>query len=214
LLLTIRGWKHLRLCSNPMQSFTNIKLVVFDMDGTLTVPYLDFSKIRKEIGVPGNTMLTLDYILTLEGEEKELAYRKLLGFEKEAAEKAELQPGAEELLYKLHEKGIHIAVQTRNSQASASKVFDKFKLPVNDLFTRENAPPKPDPAAINSLLEKYHLEKSEVIMVGDFWADIETGQNAGVKTVLIRSWDLPEADLKPDAEIHNLNELPGVMQQW
>ena len=184
------------------------------MDGTLTVPYLDFKKIRKEIGVPGNTMLTLDYILTLEGEARENAYKTLLGYEKEAAEMAELQPGAEDLLHLLESQGIRIAVQTRNSCESARTVFSKFKLPVDDLFTRENAPPKPDPAAINSLLEKYNLAKNQAIMVGDFWADIETGNNAGVKTVLIKSWDLPEAELVPDAVIHHLKELPGVLQRW
>lgn len=53
-----------------MNNHSSIKLVVFDMDGTLTVPYLDFNKIRKQIGVPGKTMLTLDYILALKGEKK------------------------------------------------------------------------------------------------------------------------------------------------
>lgn len=197
-----------------MNNHSSIKLVVFDMDGTLTVPYLDFNKIRKQIGVPGKTMLTLDYILALKGEKKAEAMKKLLGFEKEAAEKAKLQEGAKELLTLLDDNNIKTAVQTRNSAESAETVFQKFKLPVADLFTRENAPPKPDPAAINQLLEKYQLDRHQAIMVGDYWPDIETGINAGVKTVLIRSWNLPESDLKPDATIYNLMELPGVLEQW
>lgn len=184
------------------------------MDGTLTLPYLDFNKIRKLIGVPGNTMLTLDYILTLEGKEKESAYNMLLDFEKEAAMKAELQPGAEELLNLLKESDILIAVQTRNSDVSARTVFDKYHLPIDDIYTRENAPPKPLPHAINSLRKKYNLSRDQVIMVGDFWADIQTGINAGVKTVLLRSWDLPEADLQPDATIFSLDDLPGILEKW
>lgn len=50
-----------------------------------------------------------------------------------------------------------------------------------DGVTTENKlPPKPDPASVNFLIEKYGMDRSEVIMIGDRELDVLSGQNAGV----------------------------------
>lgn len=43
---------------------------------------------------------------------------------------------------------------------------------------------KPDPEALNYLIDKYDLDRSQTAMVGDRPLDILAGQNAGVKTIL------------------------------
>jgi HAD superfamily hydrolase (TIGR01509 family) len=191
-----------------------IALVVFDMDGTLTIPYLNFRTIRAAVGMPENGMLLLDWMLTLEGAERERAFAILDEFEDEAARKAELQPGALEMLSILHDRGLRLAVQTRNSRRSVELVFAKFGIVMDEIYTRENAPPKPDPAALRDMMRKYDLAPKQVVMVGDFWADIETGINAGAHTVLLRHDGLNPSHLVPDAEIHSLMELPDVLKQF
>lgn len=58
---------------------------------------------------------------------------------------------------------------------------DKF----SEIITSEKPfPRKPDPAAINYLVEKYALNRTETVMIGDRPLDIEAGKNAGVGTLL------------------------------
>jgi len=40
-----------------MGKFPPIEAIIFDMDGTLTVPVLDFDRIRSEIGLPAGPIL-------------------------------------------------------------------------------------------------------------------------------------------------------------
>lgn len=48
---------------------------------------------------------------------------------------------------------------------------------------------KPSPEAINYLIDKYALIKSETVMIGDRPLDIEAGKNAGVATLLLDEYD-------------------------
>ena len=199
-----------------MDRSNGIALVIFDMDGTLTVPHLDFAHIRKVLGVPRNDMLVLDYILSLEGEAQQQAMQTMQDFEDEAAYSAELQPGARKLLDELHRRGIRIALQTRNSRRSVDIVFAEHGIEIDDIFTRENAEPKPDPVAALSLLKKYGVNGHNAVFVGDFWLDIETGFNAGMRTVLIRNGEpFAERDhIRPDAKIDNLLDLMPLIEKW
>jgi HAD superfamily hydrolase (TIGR01509 family) len=195
---------------------TRIKLVVFDMDGTLTMPILNFAKIRADIGMPIEfSGLTLDYIKTLTDETaRKRAFAILEHYEDVAANEAGLQPGAKKTLQTLSDWGLRTALLTRNSQRAVDIVLGKHSLQFEDIFTRENAPPKPDPAAINTLIKKYSLERDEVVMVGDLWPDVETGINAGVATVLIENPMLPNTRSQPDEQIDSLPELLDILRKW
>ena len=53
-----------------------LKNIIFDMDGTITKPYIDWRALRAEIGVPPDQMI-MHYINTLEGEAKRIAIKEL-----------------------------------------------------------------------------------------------------------------------------------------
>ena len=191
-----------------------IRLVVFDMDGTLTRPHLDFNEIRRAIGAGDSDMLTLDYILSLAPEPRREAFRILDRFEEDAAQNAEPQEGAAELLRELRAQGSKVAILTRNSRRSVDTVLAKLGLETDLVVTREDAPPKPAPDAILAMLERWRIDKSEALMVGDFVADVETGRNAGVGTVLLRTEDVRTHDANPDVHIDSLPELLEVIESW
>ena len=191
-----------------------IRLVVFDMDGTLTRPYLDFGIIRRAVGAGDSDMLTLDYILSLESGPRAEAFRILDRFEEDAAQNAEPREGAAEVLRELRGKGIKTAIFTRNSRKSVETVVAKLGLETDLVVTREDAPPKPAPDAILAMLARWRIEKSEALMVGDFLADVETGRNAGVSTVLLRTDDVRSLDADPDVRIDNLPQLLEVIERW
>jgi len=194
-----------------MNSPSRIKLIVFDMDGTITRPRLDFGEIRKALGNDDPSLLSLDFILSLPPDEQKQAWEIMHRYEDEAAENAEPQAGAVELLAELRRRGIKTAIFTRNSRKSVETVLSKIGVEVDRIIAREDAPPKPDPRAINELMERYAVHREEVLMVGDFALDIEAGRQAGIATVLLRNGDNHALKADPDFEIDSLLQLREII---
>ena len=189
---------------------TKIKLVVFDMDGTLTRPYLDFAAIRNAIGLKDQNVMILDYIENLTPKAREQANMILAKFEDEAAENVEFQDGAAYLLADLKKRGVKTAIFTRNSLKSVNTVLGKLGLSVDHIITRDHAPSKPlkpAPEAIIQLLDHYGLSAQEAMMVGDYSPDIIAGRAAGVRTVLLDNNDGRQITATPDHYISKLKEL-------
>ena len=67
---------------------------------------------------------------------------------------------------------------------------------------KEGVPRKPDPSALLLMAEKLGADPSEIIYIGDSEVDVQTGQAAKVKTVLV-SWGFrgPEDLRKAGAEL-------------
>ena len=57
---------------------------------------------------------------------------------------------------------------------------------------------KPSPYNINRSIWSYHLDKEKSWMIGDFDTDIECGQNADVRTILIKT---PESKHRQDTGV-------------
>ncbi len=196
-----------------MNSPSKIKLIVFDMDGTITRPRLDFGEIRKALGNDDPSLLTLDFILALPPDQQHKAWEIMHRYEQDAADNAEPQDGALLLLGELRRRGIKTAIFTRNSRDSVETVLVKLGLEVDDIIAREDAPPKPDPTAIHELLAKYGIRKREALMVGDFSIDVEVGKRAGLATVLLRNGDNLQVQADPDFEISSLLQLWDIIDR-
>ena len=188
------------------------RLVIFDLDGTLTRPFLDFAKIRAAIGL-GEPLL--ESMLALpDGPERRRAFSVLEDFEREAAERSELNDGARDVLDLLRRRGIHAGLVTRNSRASARLTLEKHALAFDIVMTRDDAPPKPRPEPLLRICERFRVEPAEALMVGDFRLDIVAGKAAGTRTALLTngraaSW-LPEAP--PDHLIERLLDLDSLLR--
>ncbi len=77
-------------------------------------------------------------------------------------------------------------------------------LTVNDGYPR-----KPDPGGFLALIEKHHLPKLAVLVIGDRELDILAGQAAGVKTCLFGE---PGPGLAPDYVIGSYEELEAILE--
>lgn len=77
----------------------------------------------------------------------------------------------------------------------------------NDIITSEDGfARKPNPAMLDYLLARHHLDPAETVMIGDRPLDIVMGQNAHVKTCLFN----PNAmayEVSADYAISNLSEI-------
>src|SRR6185437_3068715 len=114
------------------------RAVLFDMDGTLTEPMLDFPRIKSDLGI-GNQPI-LEALAAMSAQERAEAEAILLGHEDHAAAHSTLNPGCVELLSFLQENAISTALMTRNSRRSVRIVLERHGLNFGVLVAREDGP--------------------------------------------------------------------------
>lgn len=103
-------------------------------------------------------------------------------------EKLKIKPikHTKEILDYLKEQGIHSYVFTHRGTSTEPVlrnigIYDYF----DEIITSvESFKRKPDPEAINYLVDKYHLDKNNTYYVGDRSMDIECANNAHVKSIM------------------------------
>lgn len=184
--------------------------VIFDFDGTLTKPYLNFDAIRAEIGVSG---LILEAMAEMDPAARERAEAVLLRHEREAARNATLQEGAVEVIHACRAKGHPVAILTRNARPSVDLVLRNYGLTIDALRTREDGAIKPSPEPILSICEELRADPKLSWMVGDHLLDLTTGRTAGCHTVLlVGNRPLPDFADQADHVIHRLTELPAIIE--
>jgi HAD superfamily hydrolase (TIGR01509 family) len=159
------------------------RAVLFDMDGTLTAPMLDFPRIKREMGI-GNRPI-LEALAEMNAAERAAAEEVLLRHEERAAAESSLNAGCHELLRWVGARNIGTALITRNSRLSVNTVLARHGLSMNVIVAREDAPPKPDPEPLRLACRRLGVEERDAWMVGDGQYDVEAGIAAGIKTVWV-----------------------------
>lgn len=99
--------------------------------------------------------------------------------------------GITAMLHEITSKGVKVAVASNKYQEGSERLMKRF-FPEIDFVAvygqREGFPIKPDPAIVESIMEKVpEIKKDEVAYVGDSNVDMQTGLNAGVDTIGV-SW--------------------------
>ncbi|MHC4713855.1 MAG: HAD family hydrolase [Planctomycetota bacterium] len=187
----------------------DIKAVIFDMDGTITEPLLDFPRIKSEIGLPPDRGL-LESIAAMNEVARGRAEGILLEHELAAASTSTLNPGVREALDKIVSTGLKVAVLTRNCRRGVEIVSARHDLRFDSIVTREDSAPKPDPDGILLASRQMGVRPTECILVGDYEFDMRAGRAAGAITVLF-SPDGRAFPTKPDFTIGSMAQLPGIV---
>lgn len=160
--------------------------VVFDMDGTLVTPTVDFKQLRLRLGVPENESI-LDWIRSQPPQEREDPHRILTDVEHEAAGRTELMPGARQTLDWLCERGVRFGVLTRNSRAVWGIVSARCGLEaVLHVVTRDDGLAKPDPSCLSPFLEIWKTDPRRIVHVGDYRYDLELARATGMYSILLQ----------------------------
>lgn len=179
------------------------KLCIFDLDGTLLntldsiayyvndtmkhfgLPVIETEKIRTFVGNGAKNLISR----SLRYNGSELDAEKVLSvyiekYNSDALYLVKPYDGIRELLSKLRENGVTLAVLSNKPHSSTSIMIDKIF--GKDLFSVVRGPynnekVKPDPAVANEIAKGF--EKDNCFFIGDSDVDIKTGRNALMHTV-------------------------------
>ena len=201
-----------------------MKLVIFDLDGTLLDTIADLAAATNfaltQYGLPthnegeykffvGNGINKLFERALPEDKRNDEYIMKIRSefvpyYDAHNSDLSKPYSGMNSLLSDLQKNNIQIAVASNKYQAAAVKLVKQFFPDIDFceiLGQREGVPSKPDPTIVNEISEHAGICKKEIVYVGDSCVDMETGKNAGVKTVGV-SWGFrPRTELeayKPD----------------
>lgn len=188
-----------------------LKGIVFDLDGTLTVPNLDFAEMYDRCGVAyGEDILAaIEEMPEVRKRESEEIIEEM---EEEGRRTLQLMPGARDVGLWSCQKNLRLGLVTRNTRRTVDHFTSSLwrDLPAFEpSVSRDSSfPPKPDPAAFLHIAQAWGCSPDEMVMVGDSQQnDVVFGKRAGATTVLLAN----SGDA--DFVIQNLADLPTVLEE-
>jgi len=205
----------------------NIKVCIFDMDGTIidsgdmiskSIDYAlspwDIKMSNEDIEIiraRTPSELFSGYLQTPEDEL--IAYNRLIEFSNKHADKSVCYDGMPELLENLYQHFL-LAVWTGRDTESAKKILERnhldhfFKMVVGCTSVNNN---KPCPEGIEMIAKELKATPDEIIVIGDHSHDIEGAHRFGCKSVHV-TWSkylipLTKKDPRPDICLSSVEEL-------
>jgi phosphoglycolate phosphatase len=223
----------MRTQGNVIPTWNQVRLVVFDLDGTLVDSEQDLAlsvnAMRQEMGLNplpldsiasyighGVTVLVrraLGALATAENMEKGLAFF-LNYYQEHMLDHTAPYPGVAEALDKLRTQ--KLAVLTNKPVGFSREMLTRLGLAPCFTFVyggNSFSQKKPDPIGVHRMMEDLEVRPLQTLMVGDSDTDVLTGRNAGVWTCGV-SYGLGAHTLHetpPDLVIDDLRELPLLL---
>lgn len=212
----------------------NLKLIIFDLDGTLVDAYKAVSRSLnyafKKIGLPpvdddiikrsvgwGDRNLIQRFVpLSLTAKALSI-YRR---HHKKALKKGtKFLPGAKKILFGLKKRKYKLAIAS-NRPTLFTKIILKH-LQADHLFdiilcADKVKHPKPAGDILSAILKKFKILPGETLYVGDMTIDVETAKNAGVKSVIVLTGSSQREEivpLKPFKIIDRLADLSSFLEK-
>ena len=181
----------------------NIKAVLFDMDGTLTVPNIDWKELRARVGVAEGVGI-MEHVYALSGLEARRADLIVRETEMTSVCDAVANQGLGQLFDQLENKPWKRALITNNHRVAMERVVSTFDLRFDLLMSREDAPLKPAPDLLLLALERFEISPEEAVFIGDGRYDREASAAAGVRYIHLEN----DRSKAPEGEvIYGLEEL-------
>lgn len=185
-----------------------IKACIFDLDGTIAntlesiagfsnealkkcgYKTIELEKYKKIVGNGADTQMRR-MLKNVKGDFTEDELKKLRAeydslYEAEPMKGVKEYDGVKEMLGKLKKQGIQLAVLSNKPNNVAQMVVEKlFSSTLFDVVAgqKDGIPTKPDPKGAEIILKELGRKPCECLYVGDTWVDMQTGHNAGMKTV-------------------------------
>lgn len=210
-----------------------VKLIIFDLDGTLLNTLEDLTDsgnyILSKYGFPQHSLNAYRFFVgngirklverILPEDKRDEAFvedvrREFVHYyNQHKADKTAPYKGIIELLENIQNKNIKIAVASNKAHEMMDKII-QFYFPTihfDAIFgQRQGIQPKPDPTIVFDILKTTNASKSETLYVGDTSVDMQTAKNADLKSIGVLWGFRTEEELRTagaDYIISSPNEL-------
>ncbi len=214
-----------------------IRLVIFDLDGTLVTAEIDFHAMRRVIrdllieqGFPldvlpmNSTQDLLRSAFAYAGKQgmspveiseiRDKVYAAAMKLEWEGAKKAQLVPGAIETLQELKNRHMQIAVLTNDNREVAEYLLAKHNLKhyVDLLITRDEAPHmKPSIEGLDFILNYFNVDPAQTILIGDSTVDVMTAKKRGIRCIARQSKLRTKEELLAEGAVAVFSSLTPII---
>jgi phosphoglycolate phosphatase len=212
-----------------------VKLIIFDLDGTIIDSSIDITNAINYATEPyGVHAVSVKEVINLVGEgisklmekviEKEgisvekdiLLERFLFHYSNHLVDNTTVYPGVRETLAQLG--AYRKAVISNKLESLSVKIIDQLRLSeYMDIIVGSDTAKerKPSPEPVRHVLSALGISPEEAVIVGDSNFDIEAGKSAGIKTVAVTYGYRPLNMLQgADFIINSMLELLNVLEHW
>jgi HAD superfamily hydrolase (TIGR01549 family) len=197
-----------------------LRALVFDMDGTLTLPgAIDFSAMRSRIGAPPGVDILTHVDAAPTDDERRLRAAAVADEEARGLERVALMPDISSIVdFTAARPSLRVGLITRNNAAAASHTMSLLQAVgarFDHSLSREwsGGPPKPHPAGLLYMIQDWEVNVEETVMVGDSIDDVLCGKAAGATSVLIGSIHEPDAKKVAHFHVQTLTELVDLLHK-
>ncbi len=208
-----------------------IKLIIFDLDGTLidsleditvalnhavaplNIPPKSVAEMRDLVG--SGISFVIERVLgdALSDEKEAVLDRFIEHYSTHLVVHTVLYPGVSDTLTKLD--GYKMAVVTNKRKALSERALTELGVAhhFTDILGSDSVgAKKPSPLPILHLLEKYSIPPEKAVIVGDSEIDVQAGKAAGIKTVALTSgYRNPGMLQEAHFILDNIRELPEIV---
>lgn len=210
-----------------------VQAVLVDLDGTLVDSNDAHAKAWVEVLTDRGFRARLPDVRPLIGMGGELLLQKLTGidpndprsklirdergrvFRERHLGEIEPQPGARELVAKLHERGFTLIVATSSAEDDVRPLLEIAGITeLIDGFTTADdvAAAKPAPDVLRAALEKAKCNPDHAVLIGDTPYDVAAAREADVAMIALRCGGWGDADL--DGAVEVFDDPADLLRNW
>ncbi len=206
----------------------NIKLVIFDLDGTLIDAYKAINssfnyvmsklglrlrsakRIRKAVGW-GDLQLLKPFVSKADLPRAALLYRR--HHARSLLKHSRLYPQVRSLLEELKTRGLKLAVASNRPSKFSLILLKHLKLrKFFDLVlcADQLKHGKPSPEILNKIVKRLGLKKSQTLYVGDMVIDAQAGSRAKINTVIVMGGSSSRAQIVKEKPFKIIVKIGGL----